>query len=31
MSRSCSTLGDEEKYILDFGGKVREKETTRKI
>jgi hypothetical protein len=30
MGRECSTHGIEEECILDFGGKARMKETTRK-
>jgi hypothetical protein len=30
MGRACSTNGEEEEYIMDIGGKVRRKETTRK-
>jgi hypothetical protein len=31
MSRECSKHGREEDYRLDFGGKARRRETTRKI
>jgi hypothetical protein len=30
MLRVCTTHGGEEKYMRDFGGKARKKETTRK-
>jgi hypothetical protein len=30
MVRACTTDGGEEKYVYNFGGKARRKETTRK-
>jgi hypothetical protein len=30
MGRACSTHGEEEKYMYDFGGKARRKEITTK-
>jgi hypothetical protein len=29
MDRACSTYGEEEECIWDFGGRARKKETTR--
>jgi hypothetical protein len=31
MGRTCSTHGEEDECIQDFGGKAKRKETTRKI
>jgi hypothetical protein len=30
MGRACSTIGREEEYIYDIGGKARMKDTNRK-
>jgi hypothetical protein len=31
MSKACSTHGEEEECMSDFGGKARRKETARRI